>query len=63
LGLAPEKPENSESYFYVSPGAGLPDFSWYNIPKRGKTYQITIKYSKWPQNILTGSKIEQMAVK
>jgi hypothetical protein len=22
---------------------GLPDFSWYNVPKRGKIYQITIK--------------------
>jgi hypothetical protein len=29
---------------------GLPDFSWYNIPKRGKIYQITIKYTKWPYN-------------
>jgi hypothetical protein len=41
--------------------AGLPDFSWHNIPKRGKIYQITtplpnghiiylmtLKYSKWP---------------
>jgi hypothetical protein len=31
--------------------SGLPDFSWYNIPKRGKNYQndykITIKYTKW----------------
>jgi hypothetical protein len=25
--------------------AGLPDFSWYNIPKRGKIHQITIKYT------------------
>jgi hypothetical protein len=48
LGLAPEKPENSESYFYGSPGAGLPDFSWYNIPKRGKIYRITTKYIKCP---------------
>jgi hypothetical protein len=22
----------------------LPDFSWHNIPKRGKIHQITIKY-------------------
>jgi hypothetical protein len=28
--------------------AGLPDFSWYNIPKRGKI--------KWPQNIPNGQK-------
>jgi hypothetical protein len=27
---------------------GLPDFSWYKIPKRGKIYQMTTKYSKWP---------------
>jgi hypothetical protein len=34
--------------------AGLPDFSWYNIPKRGKyiptyhkVYQIATKYTKW----------------
>jgi hypothetical protein len=24
----------------------LPDFSWNNIPKRGKAYQITTKYTK-----------------
>jgi hypothetical protein len=29
---------------------GLPDFSGYNIPTREKIYQITIKYTKWPQN-------------
>jgi hypothetical protein len=42
----------------------LPDFSWQNIPKRGKIYQITtifpsghkifqmpVKYSKWPKYI------------
>jgi hypothetical protein len=29
----------------------LPDFSWCNIPKRGKMYQINTKYIKWPQNI------------
>jgi hypothetical protein len=28
--------------------AGLPDFSCYNIPKRGKIYQITTKYIKSP---------------
>jgi hypothetical protein len=33
---------------------GLPDFSSYNIPKRGKNtkipqnYQMTIKYTQWP---------------
>jgi hypothetical protein len=25
--------------------AGLPDFYWYKIPKRGKMYQITTKYA------------------
>jgi hypothetical protein len=30
--------------------AGLPDFSWCNIPKRGKIYQNTIKYTKWSQS-------------
>jgi hypothetical protein len=47
----------------------LPDFSRYNT--RGKIYQITIKYTKWPQNTYTkwpqnrpnGCKIDQMAVK
>jgi hypothetical protein len=33
--------------------AGLPDFSWYNLPKREKitnehkTYQMATKYTKW----------------
>jgi hypothetical protein len=39
-------------------GPGLPAFSWYKIPKRGKIYQITtnyvyqvsIKYNKKPHN-------------
>jgi hypothetical protein len=44
--------------------AGLPDFSWHNIPKRGKIYLITttlpnghkilqmaVKYPEWPWNI------------
>jgi hypothetical protein len=35
---------------------GLPDFSRYNIPKRGK-------YTKWPQNIPNGHKIFPMAIK
>jgi hypothetical protein len=45
-------------------GAGLPDFSWHNIPKLWKMYQIATKlpnyhkinemaviYSKWRQNV------------
>jgi hypothetical protein len=27
---------------------GLPDFSLFNIPKRGKVYQDGGKYTKWP---------------
>jgi hypothetical protein len=27
---------------------GLPDFSWYKIPKRGKIYRITTNYTKCP---------------
>jgi hypothetical protein len=36
--------------------SGLPDFSWYSIPKREKIYRITTKYTKCP-------KIYQMDVK
>jgi hypothetical protein len=42
---------------------GLPDFSCYKIPKREKIHQITIKCTKWPQNIPNGHKIYQMATK
>jgi hypothetical protein len=42
--------------------AGLPDFSWLNIPKREKMYQITIKYTQWLQNKPNGRKIDQMAM-
>jgi hypothetical protein len=53
------------------PGTGLPDFSGYNIPKRGEICQMTTKYTKWPQNIPNvhylsvpnGCKIGQMAIK
>jgi hypothetical protein len=34
----------------------MPDFSWYNIPKRRK-------YTKWPQNIPNYRKIDQKAIK
>jgi hypothetical protein len=43
--------------------SGLPDFSWSNIPKRGKIYQITIQFTKWQRNIPNGRKIDQMASK
>jgi hypothetical protein len=42
---------------------GLPDFSWYNIPKRGKMYQITTKYTKLPQDIPNYHKIYQITSK
>jgi hypothetical protein len=42
---------------------GLPDFSCYKIPKRGKIYHITTKYTKCPYNTLNGRKIEQMPIK
>jgi hypothetical protein len=28
--------------------SGLPDFSCYDIPKRGEIEQMTTKYTKWP---------------
>jgi hypothetical protein len=44
--------------------AGLPDFSWYVIPKWGNIYQITRKYTKRPYlNIPNGRKIDQMSRK
>jgi hypothetical protein len=43
--------------------AGLPDFSWSKIPKRGKIHQIITKYTIWPQNISNGRKIDQMVIK
>jgi hypothetical protein len=50
-------------------GPGLPDFSWYNIPKRVKLitrykkYRMAAKHTKWPQNIPNGNKIYQMDTK
>jgi hypothetical protein len=41
---------------------GLPDFSWYNIPKRGKIYQITIKIPNG-KKLPYCRKIDQMAIK
>jgi hypothetical protein len=41
----------------------LPDSSWYKIPKRWKIYQMTTKYTKWPQNIPNDHKIYQMITK
>jgi hypothetical protein len=42
---------------------GLPDFSWPNLPKRRKMYQMTIKFTKCPQNIPNYRKIYQMTIK
>jgi hypothetical protein len=39
-----------KQYVYVTFHPGLPDLSQYNIPKRGKTYQMNIKYTMWSQN-------------
>jgi hypothetical protein len=35
--------------------SGLPDFSWYNIPKREKNISNNHKNTKWPQNTRNGS--------
>jgi hypothetical protein len=32
-------------------GPGLPEFTWYNIPKRETICQITIKCTQWQQNL------------
>jgi hypothetical protein len=37
------KIRNSGTSFKGHLKTGLPDFSWYNIPKRGKNYKITTK--------------------
>jgi hypothetical protein len=48
---------NGRSYFLME--TGLPDFSWYNIPKRRKImpnnhkmYQMATKYTKWPTSFI-----------
>jgi hypothetical protein len=43
--------------------AGLPDFSWCKIPKRGKIYQMATGCTKRPLNIYNGRKIDQMVIK
>jgi hypothetical protein len=42
---------------------GLPDFSWYMIPKPEKMYQKDSKCTKWIQNVPNGHKICQIAIK
>jgi hypothetical protein len=59
------EPEDKRVFFF----AGLPDFSWYNIPKREKIpnshkiYQSATKYTKVQQNIPKCNKIYQSATK
>jgi hypothetical protein len=43
--------------------AGLPDFSWYKIPKRGKIYQITTNRTKCQWNITKDRKMDQVSIK
>jgi hypothetical protein len=43
--------------------AGLPDLSCRNIPKRGKTYQMTTNCSIWPYNIPNGCQAFVIAIK
>jgi hypothetical protein len=38
--------------------SGLPDISWYNIPKWEEYTRMATKYTKWPQNIPNGSEID-----
>jgi hypothetical protein len=52
---------NENALIHLLLHVGLPDFSWYNIPTRRKIYQITTKYSKWPQTMPNNNKIFQMA--
>jgi hypothetical protein len=53
------RPTACRRFLYVgndndTSASGLPDFPWYNLPKREK-------YTKWPQNIPNSHKIYQMA--
>jgi hypothetical protein len=46
--------------FTKNSNPGLPEFSWYNTPKWEKyTKYVTIKYTKWPQNVPNSLKIDQ----
>jgi hypothetical protein len=39
-------PAESDSLSFARSGTGLPDFSTYNIPKREKIYQMSLKYTR-----------------
>jgi hypothetical protein len=51
---APRRPlrhlflSQAQKPFSKLPSAGLPDFSWYKIPKREKIYQFTMNYTEGP---------------
>jgi hypothetical protein len=49
----------------VELATGLPDFSWYNIPKMGKncTKILQNRYTTCQLNISSGRKIDQMSIK
>jgi hypothetical protein len=51
--------ENRQKSTKVVFTTGLPDFPWYNIPKREKIYQITTLYTKTGKNIPNYHKIYQ----
>jgi hypothetical protein len=42
---------------------GLPDYSWYMIPKQEKMYQMNTKRTKWSYNIPNALKMSQIAIK
>jgi hypothetical protein len=45
------------------PSAGLPDFSCYKMPKRGKIYQITTNFTKRPWYIAQDRNMDQVSIK
>jgi hypothetical protein len=46
---AKEEKKTFESWKPLPASAqGCQIFSWYNLPKRGKIYQMTTKYTNWP---------------
>jgi hypothetical protein len=51
------------SYITLQSKPGLPDLSWYMIPKREKMLQMNKKCTKWSYNIPNVCKIFQMAIK
>jgi hypothetical protein len=43
--------------------AGLPDFSWSKLAKKGNAYQIIANCTKRPENTPSGRKIFQIVIK